>query len=186
LSLGMVDHCLARGEVDRLRTELQRIARASDRMERLLSDLLNLSRAAHASAPFVEITLGGVVRSAIDAVAAKLAARSVSVTVERDLPGVRGDPAGLEKVFTNLIENAIKFMGDQPAPRIEIGVTKRRNHRVIFVRDNGSGIAPEFHEKVFGLFERIEPRIEGTGIGLAIVRRIVEAHDGRVWVESDG
>ncbi len=89
-------------------------------------------------------------------------------------------------MLQNLINNAVKFMHDQPAPRLEIGCRDAGGEWIFHVRDNGCGIEPAYLERVFELFERLDPEIEGTGIGLALVRRIVELHGGRVWVESEG
>jgi signal transduction histidine kinase len=89
-------------------------------------------------------------------------------------------------VFQNLIDNAVKFMGDQPAPCVDIGVREHKKEHIFFVRDNGSGIAARYHQRIFGLFERLEQNTEGTGVGLALVKRIVEVHGGRIWVESAG
>ncbi len=86
----------------------------------------------------------------------------------------------------NLIENAIKYMGEQPQPRIEIGVRDEDEAPVFFVRDNGIGIEPRYHQTIFGLFEKLDPKAEGTGIGLALVKRIIETHEGKIWVESEG
>ena len=103
-----------------------------------------------------------------------------------ELPVVLGDRVRLTEVFQNLIANAVKYMGDQTNPRIEIGSRSDEAEVVCFVRDNGMGIDPRYHEKVFGLFERLDASNEGTGIGLALVKRIIEVHGGRVWVESEG
>jgi signal transduction histidine kinase len=92
------------------------------------------------------------------------------------------------EVLQNLLDNAAKYMGDQPDPRIEIGQRgedAERGQLIFFVKDNGIGIAPEYHERIFGLFNKLDPKSEGTGIGLALVKRIVEVHGGRVWVESE-
>jgi signal transduction histidine kinase len=97
-----------------------------------------------------------------------------------------GDRTRLVEVFQNLVDNAIKFMGDQPTPRVEIGVEKAGEEYVFFVRDNGIGIDPRYQPKVFGLFEKYDPATRGTGIGLALVKRIVEVHGGKIWVESAG
>jgi signal transduction histidine kinase len=77
-------------------------------------------------------------------------------------------------------------MGDQPDPRIEIGVETRHDERLFFVRDNGMGIEPRNIEKIFGLFEKLDSGSKGSGLGLALVKRIVEVHGGRIWVESQG
>ena len=102
------------------------------------------------------------------------------------LPVVLGDRIRLLEVFQNLIENAVKFRSGQGDPRVEIGSRPGPDGPVVTVRDNGVGIDPRFHDRVFALFERLDPRVEGTGVGLALVKRIVEVHGGRVWVESEG
>ena len=89
-------------------------------------------------------------------------------------------------VMQNLIDNAVKFMGDQLEPRIRIGTYNREGEVVCFVQDNGMGIDAIHHEKVFGLFDRLNPSIEGTGIGLSLVKQTLEVHGGRIWVESEG
>ena len=89
------------------------------------------------------------------------------------------------EVLVNLIENSIKYMGDQALPKIEIGHRKDEGETVFFVRDNGVGIDPSQHEKVFGLFYRLDPKSEGTGVGLTLVKRIIEVHGGRIWIESE-
>ena len=89
-------------------------------------------------------------------------------------------------VFQNLLDNAIKFLGDQPAPRVEVGFRRQGEETVLFVRDNGRGIEPRHLARVFGMFERLDSRAEGAGLGLALVRRVVESHGGRIWAESEG
>ena len=89
------------------------------------------------------------------------------------------------EVLVNLIDNSIRYMGDQPRPRIEIGYRLDENQTVFIVRDNGMGIDPSQHEKVFGLFYKVDGKGEGTGVGLALVKRIIEVHNGRIWIESE-
>jgi signal transduction histidine kinase len=117
----------------------------------------------------------------------RLEARGVRVDVA-DLPTVYGDRLRLVEVVQNLVDNAAKFMGDQAEPQITIGQQgrDRDGKPILFVRDNGQGIDPQYHERVFGLFDKLDPRSEGTGIGLALVKRIVEVHGGRIWLESTG
>ena len=101
------------------------------------------------------------------------------------MPVVNGDRIRLVEVVQNLLDNAAKFMRDQPNPRIEIGIRQVESESIFFVKDNGIGIEPQFHKKIFGLFDKLDPNAEGTGIGLALVKRIVEVHGGRIWVESE-
>jgi signal transduction histidine kinase len=111
---------------------------------------------------------------------------NILIEIEKNLPVVFGDRQRLLEVVQNLLDNAAKFMGAQPSPEIQIGVAGTENNMpVLYVRDNGVGIDPQFHERIFGLFNRLDPGVDGTGIGLALVRRIVEFHGGRVWVESE-
>ena len=112
--------------------------------------------------------------------------RGITVVIPDGLPVLFGDRQRLLQVMTNLVDNAIRFMGDQKQPCINIGVRCDSGIPVFFVQDNGSGIKKENLEKIFGLFERFNPDIPGTGIGLATVKRIIEAHGGKIRVESEG
>jgi signal transduction histidine kinase len=109
------------------------------------------------------------------------------VSVADQLPTVYGDRPRVFEVLQNLVDNAAKFMGDQPSPHIEIGQegTTQDGALILFVRDNGIGIDLKFKDRIFGLFDKLDPRTEGTGIGLALAKRIIEFHGGRIWVESE-
>jgi signal transduction histidine kinase len=117
--------------------------------------------------------------------AGQLEARQVEVKTDADFPVVHGDHIRLVEVIQNLVDNAAKFTGHQPKPRIEIGVKTENGKPVFFVSDNGIGIEPEQHERIFGLFNKLDAKSEGTGIGLALVKRIIEVHGGKIWVESE-
>jgi signal transduction histidine kinase len=155
-------------------------------MERLLKDLLDLSRIGRMVNPFEEIPFGELANEAARLVSGQIAQSGVQVLIAPNLPTVHGDRPRLVEVLQNLIENAVKFMGNQPRPQVEIGATRDGEKPVYYVRDNGIGIDPMYHEKIFGLFERLDGAVEGTGVGLALVSRIVELHGGRIWVESKG
>jgi signal transduction histidine kinase len=155
-------------------------------MRRLLNELLELSRIGRLVNPPSQTPLARIVEEALALTRGRLMAGNISVHVEEDLPVVHGDRPRLVEVMQNLIDNAAKFMGDQSAPHIEIGVRRGSDEPILFVRDNGIGIDPAHHEKVFGLFDKLDPRSEGTGVGLALAKRIVEVHGGRLWVESEG
>jgi signal transduction histidine kinase len=174
------------GNKDRLQYNIQRIASAVDRMNNLLTDLLELSRIGRLIHPAENILLEVLLNEVMEQVEGSLKERAVEIQVAQGLPTVHGDRQRLLEVFQNLIENAAKYMGDQATPRIEIGQHGEENGKpILYVKDNGIGIAPEFHERIFGLFNKLDPQSEGTGIGLALVKRIIEVHNGRIWVESE-
>jgi signal transduction histidine kinase len=183
---GLVEADLEAGRVDRARDGLARIAAAGERMHGLLEDLLELSRIGRIVNPPEDVSMAELAREAVEMVRGRLDERGARVEIAGDLPSVRGDRQRLREVLQNLIENAVKFMGQQPAPLVQVGVRPGNPEPVFFVRDNGQGLDMRYQEKLFRLFEKLDPRGEGTGVGLALVRRIVEAHGGRVWVESDG
>ncbi len=113
-------------------------------------------------------------REAIEQLASQIAEGDVCVEVAADSPSTFGDRTRLLEVMQNLIENAVKFMGGQQSPKVEVGWWQDGGETICFVRDNGIGIEPRYHDKVFALFDRLDPTVDGTGIGLALVKRIVE------------
>ncbi len=183
--LGLLREDLRAGDRARVDQDMLRIDKAADKMQRLLEELLQLSRIGRLVNPPERASLGPLVREAVEQVSGRIGEGGVAVTVAPEMPPVWGDRVRLLEVFQNLIDNAVKFMGDQPRPQVEIGAVRQGEEVLCWVRDNGIGIDARYHEKVFGLFERLDNRVEGTGIGLALVKRIVEVHGGRIWVESD-
>lgn len=184
--LGLVRQDATRGDVERLAADLRHIEAAADQMQRLLQELLELSRIGHVLSPSEDVALGELAREVARLMSAEIDQRGVEVVIRNGLPVVRGDRIRLLQIFQNLFENAVKFMGDANRPRIEVGARTEGSETVIFVRDNGAGIDARYHDRIFGLFDRLDPVVPGTGVGLFLVRRIVELHGGRVWVESDG
>ena len=174
------------GNLERLQADIGRSVDAADKMRRLLDDLLQLSRVGRIMSAPVDVPFADVAREALALARGRLDERGVAVTIGPDLPVVHGDRARLVEVVQNLVDNAAKFMGDEQKPAIEIGAREDGGEPVFFVRDNGIGIAPRHQERVFRLFDKLEAGGEGTGVGLALVKRIVELHGGRIWVESDG
>jgi two-component system, LuxR family, sensor kinase FixL len=183
--LGFLEEDIKRGDQQRLRTTITRIYEAAKKMRRLMDELLELSRVGRLANPSAKVPLGELAREAVELTQGQLMAGQVEVRIEANLPAVLVDRVRMIEVFQNLIVNAIKFMRDQEKPLIEIGMATRNGRNAYFVRDNGMGIAPEYHQKIFGLFEKLDPASEGTGIGLALVKRIVEVHGGEIWVESE-
>jgi PAS domain S-box-containing protein len=184
--LGALERDIEGGDAERIKSDMQRIASAASKMMRLLNDLLELSRVGRVALATERVDLREVVSEALELVSGPLAARGARVVVSGSLPVVVGSRVRLLQVFQNLIENALKYMGEQPNPLVEIGERPDESGLVCFVRDNGIGIKPAHAERIFGLFEKLDPKSEGTGLGLALVRRIIEYHGGRVSVESDG
>jgi len=132
------------------------------------------------------VPLAELAYEAAELLAGRFQQREVRLDVANNLPAVCGDRSRLLEVMQNLLDNAVKYLGEQPKPVITVGCRQDRGQMVCYVRDNGLGIEPCYHDKVFGLFEQLDPRTEGTGVGLALVKRIIEFHNGRLWVESAG
>jgi PAS domain S-box-containing protein len=183
---GALLHDVTAGRHQRLENDLRRIADAADKMGGLLGNLLELSRVGRILNPPSDVNFVELAEEVVGLLTGTIAEHKVTVVVQPDLPVVFGDQRRLAEVLQNLIENAVKFMGDQQNPRIEIGTRKDGETNVLYVRDNGIGIDPRYHETVFGLFNKLDTGTQGTGIGLALVRRIIEIHGGKVWVESQG
>jgi PAS domain S-box-containing protein len=170
---------------DEGRDYLQRVHAGSLRMKRLLDDLLRLSRHGRSKTPKIRVNVNDVLHEVRESLDATLRERGAELVVPERIPDVAADRTSLIEVFTNLIGNAIKF-NQAERPRVEVGAERRDGFVEFQIRDNGIGIPAEHHQRIFGLFTRLHTRKEypGTGAGLAIVKKIVENHGGRVWVDS--
>lgn len=155
------------------------------RMQRLINDLLELSRIGTRGKPFAPVDCGEVIQIVRKNLEMALA-ESGTVVTQEPLPTVTGDRTQLIQLFQNLLSNAIKFRQKGNPARIEVGASSEKGGWHFLVRDNGIGIDPQFFERIFIVFQRLHDREEypGTGIGLAICKKIVERHGGRLWVES--
>jgi PAS domain S-box-containing protein len=184
--LGYLRQDATSGDLTRFDKDLHRIGNAVDRMQSLLNDLLELSRVGRIINPSTDIPFRQIVDETLDLLMGPLDTHKIKLQIQENLPAIHGDHTRLIEIMQNLLSNAVKFMGAQTDPRIEIGSRgfDKDGKPILFVCDNGIGIAPEYQERIFGLFNRLNPEIEGTGIGLTLVRRIVEVHGGRIWLES--
>jgi len=183
--LGYVREDAKNANFPRLEKDIQRVNDATDKMQRLLADLLELSRVGRLVNKATLFRADELVAEVVELLHGRISERNIKVHTAPDLPFIFGDRQRISEVFQNLIDNAAKFMGDQSEPFIEIGVKGEFNKKPVFyVRDNGIGIAPQFKEKIFGLFDKLNAQTEGTGIGLALVKRIIESHGGKIWVDS--
>ncbi len=165
---------------------VSRIAAATSSMSALLDDLLELSRVGRLVNSPESVPFSEVVEEALKQVEGAIAGAGAIVHVEPDLPIVTGDRNRLVEVVQNLVDNAVRYSTNQSHPNVYIGGRRVGREAVFFVRDEGIGIDRRYHERVFELFRRLDPKCPGTGIGLTLVKRIVEVHGGRVWVDSFG
>ena len=183
--VGFLESDLAKGNSERVKVDLKMISSAISRMENLLKDTLELSRIGRVANPPDVVAFTEIVQEALDQISEKLMERGVLVTIQPDLPSVNVDRMRIVEVLTNLMENSIKYIGDQPHPSIEVGCRLDGEETVFFVKDNGMGIDPSQHDKIFELFYKVNKKSEGSGAGLAIIKRIIEVHGGRIWIESE-
>lgn len=165
---------------------LERIQSGTQRMSVLINDLLEYSRIERVTHPFEEVPMAEVLAKALEDMEDLISRNRAAIQCEGPLPAVWADRIRMAQVWTNLLSNAIKYAQPGVPPRIAIRCTEDDKAFTFHVQDNGIGIAPEFHARIFGLFQRLHTQeaYAGTGIGLALVKRIVEFHKGRVWVES--
>lgn len=177
---------LAEENQDAIAEDMDHIELGATAMSNLLDELLALSRVGRVANPPDRVGLGAIFQEAAQRLSAVVEKQGAELRIDPDLPVVDVDRSRMVEVAQNLLENAVKYAGEQ-SPRIDVSAVPGAPHSVrVRVRDNGVGIEPRFQRKVFELFERLDTSFEGTGIGLSLVQRIVEVHGGRVWVESEG
>ena len=157
-----------------------------DRMSQLIKDLLSFSRQANAEISKVDVRMKDMVKEVMEEISLALPVADAEIIVH-DLPDAYCDNSMLRQVWANLISNAIKYSQKKPHPRIEIGGVKENDDYVFYVKDNGAGFNMAHYNKLFSIFQRLHSENEfmGTGIGLAVVKRIIERHDGRIWAQSE-
>ena len=169
------------------RVYLEHIKTSGRRMEVLVSDLLTLSKIGRVVSNLKDIPSHEIVKNLTSDLQDRVKEKGIELVVAHNLPTISCDGERIYQVFQNLLVNAIKFMGDTESPQIEIGYADMGDFHQFSVRDNGIGIDPKYHRRIFDMFHRLKKieDEEGTGLGLAIVYRIVADHDGKVWVESE-
>jgi len=185
--LGYLEQDASSGNVERVKSGIDRISRAAKKMQALLNDLLELSRVGRIMNSPEDVPFEEIVNEAIDHVRGQLDELDAIVELQSEYPVVHGDKVRLVEVLQNLIDNAVKYSNPNVKPRIEIGTNGQDEdgYTIFYVRDNGIGIEEQYHDNIFGLFNKLDAQSEGTGIGLSLVKRIIEVHNGRIWVESE-
>jgi len=170
-----------------IKEHLEDIKKCAQKMGLLIHDLLDLSRVGRTINPKREVQAKDLIDEAIEQLKFHLDEKGVELYVQDNLPVCYCDKRMIVLALENLLDNAIKFVGENPYPYIEIGCKTQSDNKVLFVKDNGIGIDSKYHEKIFEIFQALDeikdPR--STGVGLAIVKRIVDVHGGKVWVESE-
>jgi PAS domain S-box-containing protein len=164
---------------------IQHAVSGAVRMQTLINDLLSYSRIGTRAKPFEPCDLAQPLQETLANLSVAIKEAGAAVTWD-DMPVMHADPTQFTQLFQNLVSNALKFRGNDRTARIHIGVDQQGAGQIVYVRDNGIGIEPQYYERIFGVFQRLHGRNKypGNGIGLAICRKIVERHGGRMWVES--
>lgn len=162
---------------------LRHVREGGEKLSEIVQNLLILSRAGMSLGHLETIDFSKLIKDVLHEMASILEDRGVECEITGGSVQITCDPERFSTVITNFVSNAVSYMGEQPNPRIEIGVNENKEEFQLYVRDNGIGIDPKYHEKIFELFQTLDSA-HGTGVGLALVKKIIKIHGGRVWVES--
>jgi len=184
--VGLLRNDISSQKADQIANDLEFITAATTKMEKLLTALLKLARVGNSQSEVCKDSVENIVNDTLSTLAGSIQDHKIDTVVTPMPQRVRGDLLRIGQIWQNLIENAVKYRGDQSAPRIEIGVTQQDKETVFFVRDNGMGIEPAQNRRIFQLFSQLNHGSDGVGLGLALVKKIVDSYDGRIWVESEG
>jgi len=184
--LGYLEHDMANNDPAQLAQDLLFIHNAADKMSILLDELLVMSRIDRVETLPVRVPLSELLSEVLDTMAGVISKGKVEIHLpDADLM-LFCDRSRVCQIWQNLIENAIKYRSGDSLPRIELGVRQKADEMVFYVKDNGIGIDPQHQSKIFGMFEKLDSKSSGAGLGLSMIQRIVEKCGGRVWVESRG
>ncbi|MCB5249980.1 MAG: PAS domain-containing protein [Candidatus Cloacimonetes bacterium] len=162
--------------------DLEKVIFSADKMSALIDDLLEVSRAGRPVSDLAIIDMKDIVREVIKIMQINLSNKNAEVSFDENMPNVYGDERRIKQLYQNILENAIKYSKPDQAPLINIGYND--SLQAFFVKDNGIGIKKELGNRVFDVFQKMSPMSEGSGIGLSIVKRIIESHKGKIWYES--
>jgi two-component system sensor kinase FixL len=169
-----------------LQSDIAKITKASKGMAQILDELLELAKVGRIVNPFVQVASAELIEEALKQVEVQLKNRVASVNLEQGLPTIFVDKTRIQEVLVILIDNSIKFVGDQADPVIKIGFQNSESEFVFHIKDNGIGIDRRYLEQIFGLFDRLDSNVDGSGVGLTLAKRIIELHHGKIWAESKG
>lgn len=172
------------GSKDRLVTDINRIIAAADRLTNLIEGVLTLSRIELINNSITTFSLRELLNEVISSLQSLVDENKAIIEIQNNIPEIVGNKIIIGQLFQNLVENSIKFRKSNEPPHIVIGSKLEKGKTVFFVKDNGIGIEKIYQERIFELFDKLNINSEGSGIGLALVKRIVEIHHGEIWIES--
>jgi len=183
--LGVLEEDLAAGDTEEVEDSIRRIENATERMHSLIADLLRLSRSGKTLEEVEPVDVAKLLKDVQGEYQSRFEEKKVTLNLPAAVPSVKADRTRLSQVFNNLIGNALKYGCLGEPTSIDVSYEELEGEHHFQIRDHGPGIEPKYHEKVFGLFQRLDNKQEGSGVGLAIASRVVEVHRGRIWVESE-
>lgn len=183
--LGSLESDLSSGDDEKTKKDLQYLISAADKLGILFDDVLDYSRAGKTAYRPEIISLNQITAEVVIGLKEQINETGAQIEIAPELPDVYADRMRLRQVLHNLLENAIKFSRENVAPKISVTAEQQNNEVICRIKDNGIGIDPRFHEKVFDLFDRLETDLPGSGLGLALAKRILEIESGKIWIESN-
>jgi len=170
------------------RDYINEIRKGAKKMNDLIEDLLTLSRISRIKNPYEVVNINQMITGVLERIKFDITHNKAEIIIQPNIPSICCDRIKMAEVFLNLINNAIKFSSKVPNqhPRIEVGYVPDGAYHKFFVKDNGIGIDPKYHSQVFGIFKRLhtDKEYEGTGAGLSIIKRVVDDHQGEIWIDS--
>jgi len=175
--IGIIRKLAAEGKLEEAISKLDKVASSNERMNQLISDLLDLSRVGRINFDTKDVDLNELLNS-------RLIKSELKLIIKKNLPTIFGNESRILQIFENVISNTIKYAKNPNGTTLEIGSIDSKDSYLIYCKDNGNGIEKKYHKKIFSLFYRLENSSDGTGVGLAIIEKIMKFHNGTVWVES--
>lgn len=183
--ISMIQDLYKAGKQEQAFQKLDKVIAANERMGQLINDLLELSRVGRVDLDMELLDMNSIIQEFVEMQNEIITQEGVSLKIQSNLPAVFGNKSRILQIFENLFSNSLKYgKSDNSELEIELGSTEDKNGISLYFKDNGRGIDPEFHAKVFGLFSRLDNDKRGNGIGLAIVQKTMQFHNGKVWIDS--
>ena len=184
--LGLLSKDIRTGDSERVARDMQHIALATDQMDRSLDGLLKITRVSLVEDTPQRFSLGELCEEVKNGLQEIVTRNDIEIEIVPDMPEVYADKSQISDTVRNILENAIKFCREDVNLKISVSAELQDNRVQCRIKDNGIGIDPRYLDRIFGLFEQLDQNIDGTGVGLALVKRIIESHGQKVWAVSDG